>query len=285
MSKKKIIILSIAAALLIAMVVWVIWGNTALELNTITVVNENLPESFEGYKIAQVSDLHNAQMGKNNEKLLAMLKEAAPDVIAITGDMIDSEHTDVEVALQFANEAVKIAPCYYVTGNHEAIADAAYAQLESGLLELGVHVLRDEAVFLEKNGELIQLIGLDDLGFSPVNDQIAQATANMEKTLVELVDDTTYTLLLAHRPELMDVYVAGNVDLVLSGHAHGGQFRIPFVGGVIAPGQGFFPEYDGGLYTEGETQMVVSRGIGNSVIPFRVNNRPEVVLVKLQREE
>ncbi len=282
MSKKKILVLSTIAFLMIAMVIWIAWGNTALEVNTITVIGENLPEAFQGYKIAQVSDLHNAQMGKDNEKLIAMLKEAVPDMIAITGDMIDSGNTDVEVALQFAKEAVTIAPCYYVTGNHEAIADVAYAQLESGLLEIGVIVLKDEAVLLEKNGAFIQLIGLDDLGFSPVNDQIDEATANMEQTLKELVEnDAPYTLLLAHRPELVDVYVAGNVDLVLSGHAHGGQFRIPFVGGVIAPGQGFFPEYDGGLYTEGETQMVVSRGIGNSVIPFRVNNRPEVVLVEL----
>ncbi len=281
MKNRKIIILSIVAPLLVAMIIWMIWENSALELNTITVTCEKLPKEFTGYKIAQVSDLHNdnANVG---EKLITLLKEADPDMIAITGDMIDSGNTDVEAALRFTKEAVKIAPCYYVTGNHEAIADETYAKLEQGLREAGVIVLRDEAVLLEKNGEAIQLIGLDDLGFSPVNDKIEEATANMEQTLRELAtDDQTYTVLLAHRPELMDIYVAGNVDLVLSGHAHGGQFRIPFIGGVYAPGQGLFPEYDSGLYEEGKTQMVVSRGIGNSIIPLRVNNRPEVVLVEL----
>lgn len=282
---KKSLICSIIGIMLLLLIIWTVWGNSALELNTITVTSARLPEAFSGYRIAQVSDLHNTQMGKENEKLIAMLKEAEPDIIAITGDMIDSSRTDVEVALQFAKEAVEIAPCYYVTGNHEAIADAAFAQLESGLTELGVVVLRDAVLPLEKNGETISLIGLDDLGFSSVNDRIEEATANMEQTLNALVgDNTSYTLLLAHRPELMDIYVTGDVDLVLSGHAHGGQFRLPLIGGLVAPGQGLFPEYDAGLYTEGATSMVVSRGIGNSVIPFRFNNRPEVVLVELQAE-
>ena len=280
--KNKMIILSIVAALLVAMLIWIVWENSALELNTITVTGENLPKAFAGYKIAQISDLHNdnANVG---EKLIGLLRDAKPDIIVITGDMIDSGNPNVEITLQIAKEAVKIAPCYYVTGNHEAIANETYAKLEQGLREAGVIVLRDEAVFLEKNGATIQLIGLDDLGFSPVNDRIDEATVNMEQTLRKLAtDDQTYTVLLAHRPELIDVYVAANVDLVLGGHAHGGQFRIPFIGGVYAPGQGFFPEYDSGLYAEGKTQMVVSRGIGNSIIPLRVNNRPEVVLVELQ---
>jgi predicted MPP superfamily phosphohydrolase len=102
--------------------------------------------------------------------------------------------------------------------------------------------------------------------------------------LDELISEEEFTLLLSHRPEMFDTYVEKDVDLVFSGHAHGGQFRIPFVGGVFAPNQGLFPKYDSGIYSEGNTTMVVSRGIGNSAFPFRINNRPEVILVELDTE-
>ena len=107
----------------------------------------------------------------------------------------------------------------------------------------------------------------------------------MEAQLKALVDkDDGFTLLLSHRPELFEVYVTCNADLVLSGHAHGGQFRLPFIGGLAAPNQGLFPKYDAGLFSEGKTKMIVSRGIGNSIFPFRFNNRPEVVLIELQTD-
>ena len=118
--KRKSIILAVVAAILFALIAWIIWSNTALELNTYTISSSKLPQSFDGYRIAHVSDLHNAEMGKNNEKLLTMLRDTDPDMIAITGDLVDSRNTDLEVALLFVREAVKIAPCYYVTGNHEA---------------------------------------------------------------------------------------------------------------------------------------------------------------------
>ena len=104
--------------------------------------------------------------------------------------------------------------------------------------------------------------------------------------LDELADDQAgYTILLSHRPELFDTYVSGEIDLVLSGHAHGGQFRLPFIGGLYAPGQGFFPKYDAGMYSKETTSMVVSRGLGNSIIPLRFNNRPEIVLIELTGEK
>ena len=138
--KKKFIFLAIVAAVLITLVIWIAWGNTALDLNTYTVTSSRLPESFDGYRIAHVSDLHNAEMGEDNEKLLAMLREADPDMIAITGDLIDSRNTNVEIALQFAQEAMKIAPCYYVSGNHEARVNE-YEELKTGLISAGDIIL------------------------------------------------------------------------------------------------------------------------------------------------
>ena len=270
--------------ILVVLVIWVIWGNTALELNTYTITSSKLPERFDGYRIAHISDLHNAQIGKENEKLLAMLREAEPDIIAITGDLIDSRNTDVDVALQFAQEAAKIAPSYYVTGNHEARVNE-YNELKSGLLSAGVIVLEDNSVEICIAGEHVTLVGVNDLSFE-TDYLLGDSETVMQSTLSELLSNSDgFTILLSHRPELFDTYVDCEIDLVLSGHAHGGQFRIPFVGGVVAPNQGFFPKFDAGIYTEENTNMLVSRGIGNSIIPVRVNNRPEVILIELNSNE
>lgn len=280
MSVKKLVVSSIFAIILLVLVIWTIWGNTALELNIYTVKSEKLPENFSGYRIAQVSDLHNAEIGADNEKLLDMLLKAKPDIIVITGDLIDANSTDIEIALQFAGKALKVAPCYYVTGNHEAVS-FEYEILKSNLLELGVIILSDQRIELEKNGQTISLLGVDDPSFAKDNMSSDAETKMYTKLRALKGDKDVYTILLSHRPELFDIYVKSGVDLVLSGHAHGGQFRLPFLGGLVAPNQGLFPEYDSGLYTSGNTNMIVSRGIGNSIIPIRFNNRPEVVLLEL----
>ena len=279
-NKKRIVVLTILAIILLTLIIWTVWGNTALELNTYTITSEKLPEAFNGYRIAHISDLHNAEMGKDNEKLLSMLREAEPDIIAITGDLIDSRDTNIEIALHFAKEAVKIAPCYYVTGNHEARV-SEYNDLKEELNELGVIVLEDEKVEIKQYGEKIVLLGVDDPSFQTdylYGDSVTVMRGNLQELKNE---EYAYRVLLSHRPELFETYVESGVDLVLSGHAHGGQFRLPFVGGLVAPNQGLFPKYETGLYTCNSTNMLVSRGIGNSIIPFRFNNRPEVILIEL----
>ena len=279
--KKKFIFLAVVAAVLVALVIWIAWGNAALELNTYTISSSRIPESFGGYRIAHVSDLHNAEMGEDNEMLLSMLRDADPDMIAITGDLIDSRHTDVEVALQFIREAVKIAPCYYVTGNHEARVNE-YGELKTGMETAGVIIPEDARAEISLEGETITLIGINDPSYQ-TDYLFGDAQTVVDTKLAELhTDSDGYTILLSHRPELFDTYADHDMDLILSGHAHGGQFRLPFIGGLVAPNQGLFPEYDAGIYTEGNTNMLVSRGIGNSILPFRINNRPEVLLIELQ---
>ena len=279
--KKKFIFLAVVAAVLITLVIWIAWGNTALELNTYAVTSSRLPQSFDGYRIAHISDLHNAEMGEGNEKLLVMLREADPDMIAITGDLIDSRNTNVEIALQFAQEAMKIAPCYYVSGNHEARINE-YEELKNGLISAGVIILEDAQTEISIEGQTITLIGVNDPSFQ-TDYLFGDSETVMNSKLTELhTDGEAFTILLSHRPELFDAYAEHDVDLVLSGHAHGGQFRLPFIGGIVAPNQGLFPEYDAGVYTDGNTNMLVSRGVGNSILPFRINNRPEVILIELQ---
>ena len=280
---KRNIILSMLQCVNI-LVAWTVWGNMALMVSTISISSSHIPAAFSGFRIVQISDLHNVEFGKNNAELLKLLSESRPDIIVITGDLIDANHTDVGIALGFAQESVRIAPTYYVTGNHEA-ASPQYDALQDWLEDAGVIVLEDEAISLERGGETIALLGLADPDFTVKGDMFGEIPAMVSTKLKNLIgDESGYTILLSHRPELFETYVNCGIDLVFAGHAHGGQFRLPFIGGVIAPNQGLFPKYDAGLYTDGGTNMVVSRGIGNSIIPLRFNNRPEIVLVKLNAE-
>lgn len=280
MTKKQTALL-VACIALISLIVWTLWGNSALEVNTYTIASNRLPESFSGFRIAQVSDLHNAEMGEGNDELLAILRGSEPDIIVITGDMVDSYHTDIDIALRFSEAAMEIAPCYYVTGNHEARI-SEFDDLKAGLEAAGVIVMENERIELEQEGEVIALLGVSDPSFQ-TDYLFGDSASVISGTFQELTAaDDAYTILLSHRPELFDTYVKSGVDLVFSGHAHGGQFRLPFVGGLVAPNQGLFPEYDAGLFTEGNTTMVVSKGVGNSIIPVRFNNRPEIIVVVLE---
>ena len=276
--------LCVIGTIFFTLFIWTVWGNTALMTNAVAISSSRIPAAFSGFRIAQVSDLHNAEFGKNNAELLKLLSESRPDIIVITGNLIDANHTDVGIALGFAQESVRIAPTYYVTGNHEA-ASQQYDTLKAGLEEEGVIVLEDEAISLERGGETISLIGLADPDFTVKGEMFGEAPVMVSAKLKNLNDgEGKYTIMLSHRSELFETYVNCGIDLVFAGHAHGGQFRLPFIGGVIAPNQGLFPKYDAGLYTDGGTNMVVSRGIGNSIIPLRFNNRPEIVLVELNAE-
>lgn len=260
--------------------IWIAWGNTALELNEYQIKSDKLPESFNGFRIAQISDLHNAEMEKNNENLLKLLAEAKPDIIVITGDSIDSYHTDVEVSLQFMENAVSIAPCYYVTGNHEArLSREVYLDFEEKIESYGVEVLHDEVVLIERGGEYISVGGIDDSSFASKYQGVYHS--DLAGYVEELFTEGGFQILLSHRPELFLEYVSADIDLVFTGHAHGGQFRLPFIGGLVAPNQGLFPEYDAGLFSEEGTNMIVSRGIGNSIFPIRFNNRPEIIMIEL----
>ena len=280
--KRKHNIIAIVAVI-ITICCWIGWANTALEINEYKIIHDQIPESFSGFRIAQVSDLHNAELGNGNENLLAMLSQSNPDMIVLTGDLIDSRHTDIEIALDFAGKAVQIAPVYYVTGNHEARV-SEYEQLKTGLTDLGVTVLENQKVQITKDGESITLMGIQDPSFR--TDYLfgdAESVSRQAITSLQNASDG-YTVLLSHRPELFDLYVDAGIDLVFSGHAHGGQFRLPFVGGLVAPNQGFFPKYDAGQFIEENTTMIVSRGVGNSIIPLRINNPPELVVVELKRQ-
>ena len=277
----KIALIAVGGVLaaLIAVFLWGLWENRALQGTRVCVKSKKLPAAFDGFLIAHISDLHNACFGKGQEKLAALLREAKPDLIAVTGDLIDKRRRGTENALRFAALAVRIAPVYYVAGNHEAKSEE-FPAFKTALEGLGVRVLSDAALSLGRVGEEIVLAGLTDVRFF-TQEKRAFAGNTAARLQAFLPRGGAFTVLLAHRPELFPVYRAAGADLTLSGHAHGGQFRLPLLGGLIAPEQGLFPKYTSGLYRDGEAQMAVSRGLGNSSVPVRLNNRPEVLFVRL----
>ena len=279
MIKKKGAMVLIAV-LVAALAVWILWANKALTVTEYQISNPKIPEGFNGFRIVQISDLHNDSFGKGNCKLLDSLRGIGPDMIVITGDLVDSRRTDYDIGLDFAHRALDIAPVYYVPGNHESRL-AGYEGFKSELINSGVTVLDNRKISLERGTDRITLMGVNDPNFW--NDMPFVEDGEIIYEAVSQLQETSdgYTVLLSHRPELLDAYARTGVDLVFSGHAHGGQFRIPFVGGVFAPDQGLFPKYDAGRHTQGNTTLIVSRGLGASIIPLRLNNRPEIVVATL----
>ena len=246
-------------------------GNYGIKTTEITVESGNIPTAFNGLKIVQISDLHDATFGENQEKLAKKVRDTAPDLIFLTGDLIDSNRYDLENSLDVVKQIISLAPVYYVTGNHE-IATNDVDHIKASLTDLGVKVLSNEEKIIEKDGEQLRIIGIED----PLNGvSVGDSLSKFDKM-------DAYTLVLSHRPETFQDYVDNGVELVFTGHAHGGQIRIPGLGGLVAPGQGLLPKYTAGMYTEKETNMIVSRGLGNSVIPVRVFNTPEIVVVTLK---
>lgn len=238
-------------------------------------ISEEIPASFDGFKIVQVSDLHDAMFGDRNERLIAKVEKQQPDVIFITGDIIDSRRYKLEQSIETAEQLVAIAPTYFVTGNHEVATNdltTIYGELE----RVGVITLKNEALQLRKGDDSIAIVGLED----PLMNY------NVEQQLQQLVSNEQYTILLSHRPELFEAYVEAGVDSVFAGHAHGGQIRIPWLlNGMFSPGQGWFPNYTAGMYVEQQTAMVVSRGLGNSAFQQRIFNLPELIAVTLKSNE
>ena len=271
-SKKKKVLISIILVVLL-LFVYSIVNTNVLSVTNITYSNAQIPASFDGYKIVQISDLHNKRFGKNQSRLINLVKKNSPDVIFVTGDLIDRRNTNLVAAMEFIDEAVKIAPVYYVSGNHEAWSQR-YDQLKTQLLNSGVIVMDDTDEYIQRGDESIHLIGLSDPAF-------INSTKKIGDNIEALSKSEEFEMLLMHRPELFEIYVEKNMDLVFSGHAHGGQIRLPIIGPIVAPNQGLFPEYTMGTYEKNGTTMVVSRGLGNSVIPLRTLNSPEIIALTL----
>ena len=251
-------------------------SNTRLVVDVYSVPNGRLPQSFDGLKIVQLSDLHTTRFGDGNERLIDAVRDQQPDIIAVTGDLIDKERDEAYVR-ELMTALVGIAPVYYVTGNHEWASGWVH-DLFSILEECEVKVLRNSFQIIECGGDTIVLAGVDD----PNGPYDMKTPAQLVHEIRDEYGDP-FILMLAHRNDEISTWAELGVDVVLCGHAHGGLVRLPFTDGLIAPNREFFPTYTSGIYREGGTQMLVSRGLGNSGNTLRLFNNPQIVVVVLEK--
>ncbi len=266
-----------------------VFSNSVITVKKYSVFSEKIPKSFDGYTIIQVSDLHNKRFGCKQNYLIRVIDSVSPDIVVTTGDIVYRNFTRegnvkrVEKVLPFVSGVAEKYPLYYVTGNHEV--ECGHGEyIWSSIEKAGAKLLHGKSILLEKNKEHIAIIGAQD----PFYYGKRRAYTALENDLKPLCaeHEDKFRVLLSHRPEILDIYSRCGVELVLTGHAHGGQFRIPFIGqGIYAPDQGIMPRYTQGVHEKENTKMIISRGLGNSGFPQRLFNRPELVLVTLKSKK
>lgn len=251
-----------------------------LEVSHYTVNSDKIPDKFDGFRILHLSDFH----CDSTAGLVDAIKNENPDIICVTGDMTHDTGS-IEPFINLLKQIVKISPVYIVSGNHDVWRND-YAKLVEKCREIGAVVLEDESVLIKKESDFISISGIED-PYSVNHDKICE---KINKSISKISKIDGFNILLFHRANLLDIFKDSGFDLILSGHMHGGQFRIPWVGGVVSPktnfmgkGRIFFPKYFGGEYSLDETKMIVSRGVGNPTILPRVFNRPEICTIVLKR--
>ena len=245
-----------------------------LEISRYEVKSQKLPESFDGFKIVQLSDLHGAEFGEDGMGLVEKVKELEPDIIALTGDFVTDEG-DLAAVEKLAARLVKLCPVYFVSGNHEFGSGLA-VKVRNILERAGVKYLSNEYLTISR--------GEDEILLGGVEDPLAYADMLSPDELAQKMNDAApdaFKILLGHRNYWMTEYPELPVDLIFCGHAHGGLIRIPGVGGLIGTDRRLFPDFDAGEYNNGRYTLIVSRGLGNSVSIPRIFNRPEIVCVEL----
>lgn len=280
--KKSIIILS----LIIFITIFFYYENNFIEYKEIHVESNRLPRIFDRYKIIHISDLHSKVFLNNNKSLVENIKKANADLIVITGDLIDRKNYDEDKSIGLIKQINDIAPIYYVTGNQEELS-GKFQLLREKLKQNGVNILENDKKVIKRGKDEIVILGIDDPSRGMMSNKVIAANTelaiskNFINQSMKDTDNSSFKILLAHRPELFSLYDQEGIDVVLSGHAHGGQVWLPFIEGIFAPNQGFFPKYIDGEYEGKNSKMVVSRGLGNSTAPLRIFNRPEVIIITL----
>lgn len=254
---------------------FVYWQNFTLQVEPVELFFESLPPQFDGLRVAELSDLHGRSFGKNNVRLLRTLQKARPDMICICGDLFD-EKTDLTMLEPLLTGLTDIAPVYYVTGNHEWQVKNLREILQK-MRGWGVTVLENEGRVLSRGGAEMVVAGVHD----PCGPYDMKTPAALVREL-RSAQGNDFTLMLSHRNDELAMWSQLGVQLVLSGHCHGGVVRLPFVGGVFGTRREMFPEYDAGVYRQDGTTLFVSRGLGYTNVHFRLFNRPHVPIMILR---
>lgn len=262
-----------------------------------TVSSKKIPKEFNGYKILQLSDLHSMQFGKDNIRLIKKIDKIKPDIIAVTGDVLNSQNDDGRVFLSLAERLAKKYTIYYIVGNHEQIVKnrcikkklTFFNDYMEKLKSFGIIIVDDSSDRILKKGACIDIYGLD----IPLKYYKGKNSASYEgekefsveeiKDAVGECESGTFSILLAHDPKYFSLYDAWGADLTLSGHVHGGVIWLPFVGGLLSPEQSFFPEYDKGRFERNGKVMIVNAGLGNSIVKIpRFLVPPELSVITLK---
>lgn len=270
---KKLKKIGLLLIFFVSIYTFIYYQNNNLEVINYEIINSKIPASFNDFKIIQISDYHNTTNEMLNKSIEEAIEDIKPNLIMITGDLIDSTYTNVDQAISLIDGIKEIAPIYFTTGNHETWSEE-YPELYKELIKREVKVLNNDKESIYQEDDYINILGIED---SETITELRENLKGVEK------DKDIFNVLLSHRPEHFEEYVKLDLDLVLTGHAHGGQIRI-FNQGLIAPNQGLFPKYTSGVITKDNTTMIISKGIGNSVIPIRINNHPELVVVTLKNK-
>lgn len=266
--------------LLAALAAFLVWDNCAIEVEEVPVTLSALPPQFDGLRVAEIADLHGRQFGREHATLLRTVAAQSPDLICLDGDIFD-ENTDVSTLEPLFSGLAAIAPTFYVTGNHEwQLRGDLPAALEL-LRACGVTVLQNEYFVLERGGARLTVAGVDD----PCGPYDRKTPAELVGEIRAAEGENTCIFMLAHRNNTLSAWAELEVDLVLTGHCHGGVVRLPFVGGVFGTGRELFPKYDAGLYRMAQTALYVSRGMGYSRVHFRLFNRPHLPILVLESEK
>lgn len=261
--------------LLPVLLVWILWSNLCLKTVTAEVPLRDLPESFDGFRILHISDLHGNRA--LYRQLLASARASGPELIAITGDLADAEEQWPKLE-GLLRELTALAPVCYVTGNHEWAELDTEAWLKR-LEALGIRVLRGSCLQLQRGGDSLYIVGADDPNGYREQPGPEEALGRIP------AGEESCTVCLYHRPDAFPDLALLGCDLVLSGHNHGGLVRLPLLGGIFSPGGGLLPAYDGGLFSLGDSYMLVSRGLSGVLGLPRLGNPPELPLIILRETE
>ena len=265
----------------------------SLEITKYEIENEKIPKEFNNFKIVQISDLHNKSFGKDNKRLLETIDSQNPDIVVITGDLVEGDNKDFDVALNLIDELLKKYKVYHIIGNHEQKSlikkhKELYKTYFDKLYNKNIVNLDNEKTKVEKDGKYINIYGLIvPLEYYPYffknyeNKNMKLEQDFINNKLGEINRDE-YNILLAHTPFFFEEYEKYGVDLVLAGHVHGGIIRLPKVGGLLSPNREFFPKYDFGKYIKNNTTMLLSKGLGGSKVLIRFACKPEIVSITLK---
>lgn len=279
MTRKRIVILAVVAALLIAAVFFAF--DSRLHLRKYTVKSGSIPSGFDGYRILMITDLHCAVFGEEQSEIARYADSFAPDIVVLCGDMIDQDIMDFGPVEQLLKALCGKYPVYSVWGNHDRwLGRSDFRRLQELYATYGVRTLWDETVMLEKGGDSIALSGADDP--ASWNDS-AEEYLRQNGLAVEPAEGY-YNILLFHRANLFDAVSEYGFDLVLAGHMHGGQVRIPYICGLMSPTRKWFPKYTAGIHEKNGSEMIVGRGLGNTIGIPRIFNPPQLVGIILRVE-